>query len=551
MAGLNLNASSEWPNMNDYEGILRSGDRVGGGGSSRVGPPAGDGSGSGVHALLVQLHCAQNEPSRAKWTKEDTQLFCELYCQQIELGNCKSGNMSKWGWKDVQEKFQAATGKFRNSEQFGYKYRQLKLLWQFIQHLRTQCIGLGRREDGSMVASDNWWRNNSRGHADWYDLKDGWPEYIDELDRMFCGVAVTGETSFVPGVSRQINFISSGEEDAADDDCGTPRSCGTPISSGSKRSSSSFRSIATSPSKKNKGPVVRNMNNNMTKFNSSYDHRTSIIQRALEGKMKEVEVVIDKKQHREEARKQDQKLVTDSATELGVHLMEGQLWDGVIMICMDDDLRNIYLCTPVEARLPMIKKYAAMDVPAHFGAQAEEVEDQEEEEKLLAEWWDLFWELVVCTVPIEKYYLVDSGYANRTGFLAPYRQTKYHIQDFQNVPEPQGMKEVFNYAHSSLRNVIERAYGVLKMKWRILLDIPAYPPETQTRIICACMALHNFIRINGDFDSHFGIVDSNMNYVPVEGTQDQPETVPAPESADMASMNAFRDMLAEHLFARS
>nr|XP_034599988.1 protein ALP1-like [Setaria viridis] len=153
--------------------------------------------------------------------------------------------------------------------------------------------------------------------------------------------------------------------------------------------------------------------------------------------------------------------------------------------------------------------------------------------------------------PREKYYLVDSGYANRTGFLAPYRQTKYHIQDFQNAPEPQGMKEIFNFAHSSLRNVIERAYGVLKMKWRILLDIPAYPPETQTRIICACMALHNFIRINGDFDSHFGIVDSNINYVPIEGTQDQPEIVPAPESADMASMNAFRDMLVEHLFARS
>lgn len=89
------------------------------------------------------------------------------------------------------------------------------------------------------------------------------------------------------------------------------------------------------------------------------------------------------------------------------------------------------------------------------------------------------------------------------------------------------------------------------MKWRILLDIPAYPPETQTRIICACMSLHNFIRINGDFDSHFGITDSNINYMPVEGTQDQSETVPAPESADMASMNAFRDMLAEHLFARS
>jgi hypothetical protein len=113
------------------------------------------------------------------------------------------------------------------------------------------------------------------------------------------------------------------------------------------------------------------------------------------------------------------------------------------------------------------------------------------------------------------------------------------------------MKEMFNFAHLSLRNVIERAFGVMKMKWRILLDIPCYPAETQTHIIYACMALHNFIRINGDFDSHFGIVDNNINYVSVEATQDQPETEPAPESADMASMNAFRDMLAQHLFNRS
>jgi hypothetical protein len=71
----------------------------------------------------------------------------------------------------------------------------------------------------------------------------------------------------------------------------------------------------------------------------------------------------------------------------------------------------------------------------------------------------------------------------------------YHIQDFQNVAEPREKKEIFNYAHSSLRNVIETAFGVLKIKWRILLQIPCYPGTTQTKIIVACMALHNFIKV--------------------------------------------------------
>ena len=105
------------------------------------------------------------------------------------------------------------------------------------------------------------------------------------------------------------------------------------------------------------------------------------------------------------------------------------------------------------------------------------------------------WHLQVCAA-VGKYYLVDSGYVNRPGFLSPYRGTKYHIQDFQNAAEPRGKKEMFNYAHSSLGNVIERAFGVLKMKWRILSKVPSYPPNTQTHTIVACFALHNFIRLS-------------------------------------------------------
>jgi hypothetical protein len=30
-----------------------------------------------------------------------------------------------------------------------------------------------------------------------------------------------------------------------------------------------------------------------------------------------------------------------------------------------------------------------------------------------------------------KYYLVDSGYPNRTGYLAPFKEQRYHVPDFQ------------------------------------------------------------------------------------------------------------------------
>ena len=82
--------------------------------------------------------------------------------------------------------------------------------------------------------------------------------------------------------------------------------------------------------------------------------------------------------------------------------------------------------------------------------------------------------------------------------------------------EPQGEKEIFNYAHSSLRNVIERSFGVLKMKWRMLLQMPSYPPHKQSQIIVACMALQNFIRTSGIVDRDFDRCDRDENYVSPE-----------------------------------
>jgi hypothetical protein len=77
-------------------------------------------------------------------------------------------------------------------------------------------------------------------------------------------------------------------------------------------------------------------------------------------KKNSVEHELNIKKQQQDIRKQDQKLVADSAIELGVHLMEEGLCLGVVNICKDDNARNIFLCTPVQARLQMIKRYAAM-----------------------------------------------------------------------------------------------------------------------------------------------------------------------------------------------
>ncbi|XP_059639565.1 protein ALP1-like [Cornus florida] len=94
----------------------------------------------------------------------------------------------------------------------------------------------------------------------------------------------------------------------------------------------------------------------------------------------------------------------------------------------------------------------------------------------------------------DKYYLVDLGYANKLGYLAPFRGQTYHFQEYRRSRPPRGREEVFNHRHSSLRNIIERCFGLLKIRFAILKAMPPYKFSTQVLIIMACYTLHNFIR---------------------------------------------------------
>jgi hypothetical protein len=102
--------------------------------------------------------------------------------------------------------------------------------------------------------------------------------------------------------------------------------------------------------------------------------------------------------------------------------------------------------------------------------------------------------------PSEKYWLGDAGYANTDTILVPYRGTRYHLKEQRlSSKKPENYKELFNLRHASLCNVIERIFGVLKRKYQILRRAAEYSVDTQTRIILACCALHNFVRsIEGD-----------------------------------------------------
>ncbi|XP_052725419.1 protein ALP1-like [Vigna angularis] len=111
-----------------------------------------------------------------------------------------------------------------------------------------------------------------------------------------------------------------------------------------------------------------------------------------------------------------------------------------------------------------------------------------------------------------KIYLGDAGFMLKSTVMTPYRGVRYHLKEFSRRG-PQNARELFNHRHSSLRNVIERTFGVLKKRFSIIASgtEPHYELETMTDIILACCILHNFIRGVDRDDPLLNEVDNELN----------------------------------------
>ncbi|KAG8379503.1 hypothetical protein BUALT_Bualt07G0095200 [Buddleja alternifolia] len=118
------------------------------------------------------------------------------------------------------------------------------------------------------------------------------------------------------------------------------------------------------------------------------------------------------------------------------------------------------------------------------------------------------------------------GFKVPSGFLTPHRGVRYHLKDWGDSGAiPQNHKEYFNMCHSKARNVIERTWGMMKMRWAVLRSHAFYPIKTQNHIVMACCLLHNFIRMEMPIDplDHLfpdgyvnnGDADDNVDFIDI------------------------------------
>ena len=106
---------------------------------------------------------------------------------------------------------------------------------------------------------------------------------------------------------------------------------------------------------------------------------------------------------------------------------------------------------------------------------------------------------------------------------------------------PQNDKELFNHRHASLRNVIERSFGVLKKRFPIIAGgtEPYYSFEIMTDIVLACCILHNFLMGVDIDESLIAEVDRELIQRDIDRSQSQQQ-----RDEDYRQATILRDSIA-------
>jgi hypothetical protein len=120
------------------------------------------------------------------------------------------------------------------------------------------------------------------------------------------------------------------------------------------------------------------------------------------------------------------------------------------------------------------------------------------------------------------------------------------IYIFNIVYRPRNKEELFNLRHSSARNVIERIFGVLKRRFRILLIAPEYSLHIQARIPAALCAMHNFITIHDPGEDNILTDDNDLDDTPPALDHDHEASAAA--AAEIDTPSTKRDFIAQAMW---
>ncbi|XLS75828.1 hypothetical protein HN51_032693 [Arachis hypogaea] len=142
-----------------------------------------------------------------------------------------------------------------------------------------------------------------------------------------------------------------------------------------------------------------------------------------------------------------------------------------------------------------------------------------------------------------KYYLVDTGYPTPKEYIGPY---KFDVIILQILDVLLDLQIIMN-----LKSTIKRTFGVCKNRFAILRHMSKFKIKTQVQIVCATIAIHNFLKRHSEIDTEFNqyehanILDGEDNSY-VDESSDQTLTISSFVEIDHVR-DLIRDQIINHM----
>lgn len=115
---------------------------------------------------------------------------------------------------------------------------------------------------------------------------------------------------------------------------------------------------------------------------------------------------------------------------------------------------------------------------------------------------------------------------------------------------PANREELFNLRHAQARNIIERVFGILKSKFRILRDVPSFDVPIAASIVISLCAFTNFIKTYDPDDEDYGDDAEEAGSDPTAGSTevDPAELTLGISPAETQRAEARRDNIAQAMW---
>ena len=98
---------------------------------------------------------------KAVWDKANIKHFCDICKDEVLAGHRPLGHFNKVGWKNLEDKFAAKSGRKLEHLQLKNKWDNLKRSYTCFMELKHDATGLGWDYDNHTVECDEgWWKEH-------------------------------------------------------------------------------------------------------------------------------------------------------------------------------------------------------------------------------------------------------------------------------------------------------------------------------------------------------------------------------------------------------